>query len=107
EGVLGDGPPLARLAHTGDDLGATEGLGHSAALDHHERTGLHRGETARAVGALAAAADRGPVVGGATVDDPAVGVPAEGAVHGSQPSFTARLNSLFRPCRGPSKRSQA
>ena len=29
EGVLGDRPPLARLAHAGDDLGAAEGFGHA------------------------------------------------------------------------------
>ena len=51
------------------------------ALDHHQRARLHGRETTGAVGALAAPADRRAVVGGATVDDAAVGVPAEGAVH--------------------------
>ena len=37
ERVLGDRPSLACLADAGDDLGTTEGLGHAAALDHHQR----------------------------------------------------------------------
>src|SRR5262249_17434887 len=87
ECVLGDRPPLACLAHAIDDLGTAEGLGDSGPLDHHERARLHGGETTGAVRALAAPANGRAVIGRTTVDDAAVGVPAEGAVHGSIPPF--------------------
>ncbi len=73
-------------------------------LDHHQRARLHGREPTGAVRTLAAPADRRAVVGRTTVDDAAVGVPAEGAVHGLQPSLTARLNS---PRQGPSEPLEA
>ena len=63
-GVPGDTPSPVRRADTGDDLGTADGLGDAGTLDHHERTGLHRGETASAVRALATTSDRRAVIGG-------------------------------------------
>src|SRR5690554_3283697 len=87
EVVLRDGPPLARLAHPGDDLLAAERLDHARTLDDREARGLDRREPPTALGALAAAPDRRAVVGGPRVNDPGIPVPAERAVHAaSSPS---------------------
>src|SRR5690606_14420576 len=103
--VLGDRPALARLAHAVDDLGAAEGLGDPGPLDHHERARLHGRETTGAVGALAAPADGRAVVRRTAVDDTAVGVPAEGAVHEIPTLLTA--DTMASPGHsGPTKRLQ-
>ncbi|EYT62282.1 hypothetical protein H489_0114085 [Curtobacterium flaccumfaciens UCD-AKU] len=60
--AVGDRAPLARLAHTGDDLVAAERLGDAVALHDVERCGLGGREPSTAVGALSTAADGGSVV---------------------------------------------
>src|SRR4051794_23988082 len=106
ERVLGDRSSLACLAHTVDDLGTAERLGDSGPLDHHQRARLHGRETTGAVRTLAAPADRRAVVGRTTVDDAAVGVPAEGAVHGFPTLLTADSIAPLGHM-GPSKQPQA
>src|SRR6478735_2531614 len=85
--VLADGPSLACLAHTREDLGPAERLGGTRPLDHVEARGLERREAAVALGALASTPDAGAVVGGARVDDPRVGVATERTVHVWSPSL--------------------
>ena len=81
--VLAHGTALARLAHTVDNVLTVERLRDTGALDHRDRRGFQRGEAAPALRALAAAADRRTVVGGAGIDHLGVIVSAERAVHGS------------------------
>src|SRR3954470_6437267 len=90
EGVLVDGPPRAGLADAVDHLRAAERLGGPRALEDRERGRLHGGEAAAALGAGAAATDRGAVIRLARVDDPGVGVPAERTVHSGPLSLVAR-----------------
>src|SRR5699024_5843323 len=84
--VLGDRATLAGLAHPDEDLGPAEGLGHAGALHHRQARALQGGEASLARRALAATPDGAAVLGGAAVDDPGVGVPAERAVHWPLPS---------------------
>src|SRR5580704_3961332 len=79
--VLADRPSLACPLHATDDLVPGEGLGDTAALGDHQDDRLLGGEPPPALRACPAAADRGAVIGRPAVDDPAVGVPAERAVH--------------------------
>src|SRR5215831_8069862 len=79
--VLADRPALAGPPDAADDLVAVEGLGHAAALGHHEDDGLLGGEAAPAGRARPPAADRRAVLGGPAVDDPAVGMPTIRTVH--------------------------
>src|SRR6478735_1188297 len=95
---VGHRPPLARLAHAGHDLLATEGLDHARALDDVEARGLDRGETASALRALTTAADAEAVVARARVDDARIGVAAERAVHGRD---SLRRESGLSPRSGP------
>src|SRR6516162_3553441 len=74
--VFGDRPALAGPPHAVDYLVPGEGLGGAASLGHHQDHRLLRGEPAPARGTGAPPADRGAVVGGAAVDDPAVRIPA-------------------------------
>ncbi len=79
---IGHRSALTGFPHAGNDLLARERLDDTAALDHHEARGLGCAEPPSALGALAATADREPIVTGPRVNDAAVRVPAEGAVHG-------------------------
>src|SRR5690242_19691109 len=79
--VLADRPSLACPLHATDDLVPGEGLGDTAALGDHQDDRLLGGEPPPALRARPAAADRGAIVGRAAVDDPAIGIPAERAVH--------------------------
>src|SRR6516164_3679243 len=79
--VLADRPSLAGALHPADDLVPGERLGDPAALGHHQDDRLLRGEPAPALGAGPATADRGTVVSGPAVDDPAVRMTTERAVH--------------------------
>src|ERR1700688_610942 len=79
--VLADRPALAGTLHAADDLVPGERLGDPAALGHHQDDRLLRGEPAPALRARPPAADRGTVVGGPAVDDPAIRMTAERAVH--------------------------
>src|SRR5262249_61931946 len=74
-------PPRAGAPHATDDLAPGERFGDAAALGHHQDDRLLRGEPPAALGARPAAADRGAAVGRPAVDDPAVRVTAERAVH--------------------------
>ena len=74
-----------RLADLDEDLAAAERLGGAGALDDRQARGLGGAEAAVALRALTAPADGRAVVGGARVDDPGVGVPAERAVHDGPP----------------------
>src|SRR6516164_10756434 len=79
--VLADRPSLA-------------GALHPAALGHHQDDRLLRGEPAPALGAGPAAADRGTVFSGPAVDDPAVRMTAERAVHAiTSPGVGSNTNS--------------
>src|ERR1700722_12259563 len=79
--VLADRPALAGTLHAADDLVPGERLGDPAALGHHQDDRLLRGEPAAALRARPPATDRGTVVRGPAVDDPAVRMPTERAVH--------------------------
>src|SRR4029077_14410375 len=79
--VLADRPSLACPLHATDDLVPGEGLGDTAALGDHQDDRLLGGEPPSALRARPATADRGAIIGRPAVDDPAVGVPAERAVH--------------------------
>src|SRR5215472_2964181 len=79
--VLADRSSLAGPPDTTDDLVSVEGLGHAAALGHHEDDRLLGGETATAGRARPPAANRCTVLGSPAVDDPAIGMLAVRAVH--------------------------
>src|SRR5579859_2544438 len=79
--VLVHRPALAGALHAVDDLVPGEGLGDAAALGHHQDHRLLSGEPAPAFRTGPPAPDRGTVFGRPAVDDPAVGIPAERAVH--------------------------
>src|SRR5690242_1815754 len=79
--VLADRPPLAGALHATDDLVPGKRLRDAAALGHHQDDRLLGGEPPPALRARPPTADRRAIVGRPAVDDPAVRVPAEGAVH--------------------------
>ena len=72
---------LARLAHSRDDLLATEWLGSPRSLDDRQSHLLDRGESSLALQALTTPPDRGAVVSGAAVEHPRVVVATERALH--------------------------
>src|SRR5699024_895879 len=100
--IIADRPPLTGLAHPGGHLGPAEGLAHAGPLEHGEGGRLRRGETARAVGALAPAPDRRAVVRCAGVDDAGVGIATERAVH--PPRIAARGPLSGSPAPRPAAR---
>src|SRR5271165_4317326 len=79
--VLADRPSLTRALHAMDDLVPGERLRDTAALGHHQDDRLGGGEPPPAFRARSPAADRDAVVSRSAVDDPAVRMTAEGAVH--------------------------
>src|SRR5215469_14146996 len=87
--VLADRPSLTGALHPADDLVPGEQLGDPAALGHHQDDRLLRGEPAPAFGAGPAATDRGTVVSGPAVDDPAVRMTTKRTVH----AITSRVAS--------------
>src|SRR5262249_962283 len=92
--VFGDRPSLAGAAHSLDDLVAGERLSGTAPFGHHQDHCLLSGESPPARRAGPPAADRGTVVGGPAIDDPAVRVPAVRAEH-SSPSVPGGSRRLF------------
>src|SRR5215213_3055969 len=85
--VLVDRTPLAGPPDAGDDLGPVERLAHPAALDDGQDRLLDRGEPALARRAGPPPAGGRALVGLARIDDPAVGVVAEGTPHRRSPPF--------------------
>src|SRR5262249_34024757 len=79
--VFGNRPSLAGPSHAVDDLVTGERLGGPAPLAHHQDHRFLGGEPAPARGARSPTADRGTVVGCATVHDAAVRVPAVRTEH--------------------------
>src|SRR5690606_16378476 len=79
--VLVHRPPLARLAHPGDDLLSAERLGDTAALDDCEHGLLHGGEPPAALRAMPPSADQCPVLGLPGVDHPGIRVTTVRAPH--------------------------
>src|SRR6266567_1361673 len=76
-----DRPSLTRALHAANDLVPGERLGDAAALGHHQDDRLLGGEPPPALRARPAATDRGAVVSRPAVDDPAVRVATERAIH--------------------------
>src|SRR5215469_18954410 len=93
--VLVDRPALAGALHAADDLVPGKRLGHAAALGDHQDDRLLRGEPPPALWAGPAPADRGAVFGNTAVDNPAIGMAAEWAVHAiTSPALTLIPNDI-------------
>ncbi len=76
-----NGPALARLSHSRNNLFATERLYDTAALDDVETRGLRRAESPSALGALTSAANGQTVITRTRVNDARVRMAAKRAEH--------------------------
>ena len=85
---------LTGLAHSEHDLLARKGLDDAAALYHHETRGFSGAESTPALGALPTPSDGEPVIARTRINDAAVRVPAERAVHGAASLEEARTHGV-------------
>src|SRR5215471_16113266 len=92
KGVIAYRSALARLAQTGNDLLPTERLCGATALGHQQCCCLHRGEPTATLRTGTPTADDRAVLGRSTVEDPAVGMPTERAVHVDQPLHRSKAH---------------